>query len=399
MPLYNAVAHACKAKQFNEAYNLYWDRIQRGSEGFAHRELGAFSQELVAMASFFSSAPLKESERFMDLESGLEKELQAHILGITGSRLRSLGQLEQACKLLERSIAIYERLPDIDPQLLLRRIRHLSESHFALGNLEEACRHAKRAVFISYRKRSPYDCFVNWCVLGASLHYYSGEVGPPQKAFTKAYQRQMKFDAVRSTSQEVTSLYSLWGFRYWEFLIDQPVDFSDNRKTVIAQVESVKHIPRDSDLDPEQGLGIIGTILEKLSALTAQLGVSPASGMVVEFESIQDQLRKVGRHDFTPYGPLACAKCRRLAFVETGDHAHIREAEKYVRLTWELSLRDNLRVFQAEALIETAELATTTGTGFGVLLKQLSGHDNPAKLDQELRDFMRNVYKRRENWA
>jgi hypothetical protein len=53
-PLYAAVAHGCAAGRHHEALDeVYRRRIQRGSEFFGSRKLGAFGAELAALSGFF----------------------------------------------------------------------------------------------------------------------------------------------------------------------------------------------------------------------------------------------------------------------------------------------------------------------------------------------------------
>lgn len=56
VPLYQAVAHGCKAGSQEEMLEMWVRRISRGPKGFAIRHLGAASSEVAAIASFYETS-------------------------------------------------------------------------------------------------------------------------------------------------------------------------------------------------------------------------------------------------------------------------------------------------------------------------------------------------------
>ena len=52
-PLYQAIAHGCRAGRHEEALKVYRDRICRGNEFYAAKKLGAFGSDLAAISWFY----------------------------------------------------------------------------------------------------------------------------------------------------------------------------------------------------------------------------------------------------------------------------------------------------------------------------------------------------------
>ena len=398
MPLYHAVAHACKAEQFTAAYDLYLERIQRKEEGYSHRVLGVFSLERAAMANFFS-------QPFTQLHNTWTDDARkADVLGISGARLRSLGALKTACELLRRSILAYKTLVPPQPAWLVRRTRQLSESLFALGELEEACKVAEESVNLASEHKREYDDFTNCCVWGCALHYVDNREAA-RTTFQNAHERMKAFQCSTPQIQPTQHLYSLWGFRYWEFLLDDAdLECCLNIQRQIASIQDNRTNKSGAPQnDPEKGLGPIGELLERLSACMAQLEgtrEAPSNDLMQKLESVCTELRRLGRHDFIPYGLLACVRCFRLASEHLPEQrkSYHEKAHEFLRQTWDLALRDELRVFQAEAWIETAHLCIAQkADNFHTYLGTLTRHWEPQRLTDELCNFISTCYRRRKN--
>ena len=53
-PLYAAMVHGCLAGKHQEAFvEVYWKRIQRESDYFNAKKLGAFGSEVAVLSAFF----------------------------------------------------------------------------------------------------------------------------------------------------------------------------------------------------------------------------------------------------------------------------------------------------------------------------------------------------------
>ena len=98
MPLYHAVAHGCKAGLWQEAYKDVLDpRIQRGTDYFSLRKLGALGTELAAFACFF--------ERLWNtVTESVSVGPRISILNDVGAVLRGLGRLGESAGPLTASL-------------------------------------------------------------------------------------------------------------------------------------------------------------------------------------------------------------------------------------------------------------------------------------------------------
>jgi hypothetical protein len=94
LPLYQAVAHGCKAGLFEEACAaVYRDRILRGTDGvysfYSMKILGLVGLDLAAVACFFL-------EPWRELVAGLSTEAKSWLLHEAAVRLRGLNRLREA---------------------------------------------------------------------------------------------------------------------------------------------------------------------------------------------------------------------------------------------------------------------------------------------------------------
>jgi hypothetical protein len=98
-PLYRAVVHGCLAGEYQKALEkVYWERILHRQaitersflEYFSTQRLGAYSQELTALAAFF---PHDWSQ---PVQHGLSEANQAWLLAQASFGLMSVGRLKEA---------------------------------------------------------------------------------------------------------------------------------------------------------------------------------------------------------------------------------------------------------------------------------------------------------------
>jgi hypothetical protein len=101
MPLYQAVAHGCLAKRYEEARkNVYIQRILRGTDGngfYSWKRLGAVSSDLQLLSNFFDrtwSQPFPE----------IGEQHIAWLQNEASQRLRALGRLAEAREISETAL-------------------------------------------------------------------------------------------------------------------------------------------------------------------------------------------------------------------------------------------------------------------------------------------------------
>ena len=148
-PLYQAVAHGCKAGLHQQACDeVYVDRILRGTghDGFySTKKLGAYGVDLGAVACFFE-------EPWKRLAPGLSEPAQAWLLNEAAFRLRALGRLTESLEPMRAGLAMMSpaaRTGKTPPS----RASNLSELELTLGDLAAAVRDAEQSVAVRRPQR------------------------------------------------------------------------------------------------------------------------------------------------------------------------------------------------------------------------------------------------------
>ncbi len=137
LPLYRAVAHGCEAGKYEEALNVYWEKIQRKNQGYASKKLAgeAHQLDLSIMANFFAYP-------WSQLVDGLNAGDQAYVFSKAGAGFYLLGLPRQAVPLFEKGLSAY--LSASDYIWASSVARSLSACHSVLGELETSLKFAER---------------------------------------------------------------------------------------------------------------------------------------------------------------------------------------------------------------------------------------------------------------
>ena len=206
-PLYQAVAHGCRAGLWQEVKDeVYEDRILRGTgnDGFySVKKLGAFGADLGAVACLFAEpwsrpAPaLKESDR-------------AWLLNQAAFSLRALGRLGEALEPMRAGAEMHVRQKDWRNAAI--GYGNLSELQLTLGRPAEAVADAGRAVEYADRSGDAFQRLAQRTALADALHQ-RGETAQAGAGFAEAESMQSQ------RQSEYPLLYSLQGFRYCDLLL------------------------------------------------------------------------------------------------------------------------------------------------------------------------------------
>jgi hypothetical protein len=341
--LYQAVVHGCKASLYEPAWTeVYLPRILRSQkESYATRELGLFGEDLNALAGFFSSPWDKPA-------LGLDESRQALLFALVGSRSRALGLLEQAVAPTERSIDMYKRQGDLESAA--HKARHLAELHLARGELVLGRKAVEEGIRLADSSGNAYECYAERATLGAILHH----LGEPAGAVFAEAEEILRDKA---NYPPLDRLYSLWGFRYCDWLLDEgKIDAAQDLGVWMQQMRLEGHTRQD----PENGLGLISVGLEWL--VLGRVGLLElASGKTVDVASIRSsldnavvELRRAGRADFIPLGHISRAAFRRLTGDIAGAWADLHAALAFID-------RSGMMVHKVDFLLESARLNLATG--------------------------------------
>ncbi|SEH08312.1 ATP-binding cassette domain-containing protein [Candidatus Venteria ishoeyi] len=213
-PLYRAVGHGCLAGEYQAAmYEVYYKRILREQEYYSSKKLGAYAQDLSALAAFFPQG-WRQPEH-----TGLSVADQAWLLAAAAFRLMSLGRLSEA--LAPRAADLELSIKIKDWKGASTTARNLTDLHLPLGNLEQAAVSARQAVAYAQQTEDLFEQTTNYASLASVLHR-QGLLEQAATAFKTAEEKQVQDDP------ESPRLYSTDGAYYCAFLLDL-VALANNR--------------------------------------------------------------------------------------------------------------------------------------------------------------------------
>jgi tetratricopeptide (TPR) repeat protein len=148
-PLLEVVHHACRTGAYNEAYDVWQQRIYQGKRKVLIHELGAAETALALLSDFFPGEDVFQEPQVSD------SERQCIILSEVGLRRADVGYLGEAQSFYERSVAIALRINR--PALASRVYQDLAELHAHLGNLSASMDSARRALELAQQAGSKWE--------------------------------------------------------------------------------------------------------------------------------------------------------------------------------------------------------------------------------------------------
>jgi tetratricopeptide (TPR) repeat protein len=349
MPLYTAVVHGCRAGRVQEAFDeVYWRRIQRGSESFSSHKLGAFGAELTALAGFFDRPWSKPSVQLRAADP-------AWVLNQAGFVLRALGRLPEAVEPTEAALELGKRQKDWGNAA--RDASNLSELQLTLGEVEAAVRTAAESVELAERSEDAFGRMVVRTTHADALHQ-AGRWEESAAAFVEA-------EGMQAEQVSHPRLYSLRGHRYCDLLLAraEPEDGLglDGLQTAAyreacVEVEERARAALEIAIRNRQLLSIA---LDHLSLGRAHLGLALTSA-APDFTVAREQLgwavarlREAGQDQEIPRGLLARAALHRLTGAHDLARADLTEAE-------DIATRGHMRLHETDAHLEWTRLHRDT---------------------------------------
>jgi hypothetical protein len=198
-PLYQAVAHGCRAGLYQEACaEVYQDRIGRRNEFYATQKLGLFGADLGAVTGFFDPPWTRPR---LELSEGD----RAWLLNQAAFSLRALGRLAEALEPMRAGMEMGVEAEDWKEAAI--RAGNLSELELTLGRVVAAVEDAGRAV--DYADRSDeWSMRMMMLTVLADARHQAGDAAGTLARFGEA-------EALQAERQPAYPLlYSLAGFRY-----------------------------------------------------------------------------------------------------------------------------------------------------------------------------------------
>ena len=207
-PLYQAVAHGCKAGLHEKACaDVYRDRILRGTgdDGFySQRKLGAMGADLGAVANFFVDSSWRQPA------PSLAPADRAWLLNEVAVLLRALGRLEEA--LVPMGVSMDMNVEWEEWKNAATSASNLSQLQLTLGRIERAVEDGGQAVQFADRSGDEFQRITKRTTHGDALHQ-AGDRGEALALFQAA-------EAMQEERQpEYPRLYSLQGFQYCDLLL------------------------------------------------------------------------------------------------------------------------------------------------------------------------------------
>lgn len=287
LPLYRAVAHGCRAGRYQEALvEVYGQRILRRNEHFSLKKLGAFGADLATISGFFLT-PWNQPV------ADLKENWKSWVLNQAASALQALGRLKEAAQPFRASMDACIAQKDWKEAAI--RANNLSELYLTMGDIAQALDYAKQSIELADRSGDAFERMSDRTTLADALHQ-AGSMTEAEHLFQKAEEIQKKWQ------HRYPLLYSLWGFRYCDLLLNQG-EYQD----VLSRAEQTLEWVKPHKL-------LLDIALDHLSLGRAHLfqakhdGTGDFSQAAEHLNQAVDWLRKSGYQHLIPLGLLARAE-------------------------------------------------------------------------------------------
>jgi tetratricopeptide (TPR) repeat protein len=202
-PLIEVVHHACRAGAYDEAWSVYWSRIQQTDSFILTQKLGAWESDVSVMQEFFPNGDTAQEPQVSNPDS------KSFILNEVGLCLMSLGRLSEAVPFYERHNAIKMDLQDWHNASI--GYHNLADLHAHLGQLAASAAAAEQALGLARRAENKQDESFSLAYQAQALHL-RGDSRAAGTAFAQAEVLEREIDPNKRY------LYSLRGIQHADFL-------------------------------------------------------------------------------------------------------------------------------------------------------------------------------------
>ena len=336
-PLFRAVYHGCQSQKVQEVYDdIYSKRIQRGSEYYIMKKLGAFGSDLGAVACFFDKLWSEPAE-------GLSERDKALVLSIAGFDLRAVGRLNKAVgpMLADVKMAIEQG----DWEGVATAAGNVSELHLTLGQVGKAIKLAEKGLKYADKSGDEFQKMSKRTTYGDALHQ-AGDIERAKELFEEAERMQAE------RQPDYPLLYSLAGYRYCDLLLGE------------GEYEKVLESTRQTlEWSKQAGASLISHALEMLSIGKALMGLAIRDGgdwdeAIEWLDKAVDGLRASGEQVWISRGLL----CRVAMYRERGMYP---EAQCDLDEVYEIAERGGMKLFMVDYNLEAGRVCRAMGDGEG----------------------------------
>ncbi len=320
-PLYQAIAHGCRAGQHQKALDeVYRNRICRRLpdgriEFYAVNVLGAVGSSLAAI-SFFFDRPYENPV------SALKPADQTWVLSEATFALHGQGRLQEALPAMRTQLQMFEAAQDWDNAA--SSASGLSETELLFGQIVAAVATAETSVALADRTGEAFQMMGYRTTQADALHA-AGEREKAANLFTDAERRQQE------RQPKYPLLYGLGGYRYYELLLSQAraAEARDRAAQTLEWVRSQNWV-LDIALDTlTLGRAHLALALQSLArAPSAESASADTRAVGDEFDKAVEGLRASGQNVQLPRGLLARAALRRAVGDWDGAARDLDEAQE-----------------------------------------------------------------------
>jgi tetratricopeptide (TPR) repeat protein len=352
-PLYQAVAHGCRAGMHNEACNdVYRGRILRGQQCYSTYSLGAVASDLSALCHFFEN-------QWNRLTPTLCASDQAWLFNETAYSLRALGRLTEALDAMKAAVNM-SGPEDWEENAI--RASNLSQLELLMGLVEDAVSDAEQAGLFSDKSVDAFQRMCR-CTTHADALYQAGKVDEAARNFRALEEQEAKRQPDRP------QLYSVAGFRFcdlilapverlaWKSMLNfevnaQALESATGSCLIVQQrVTQALRIAEGSDRCFELALDHLS--LCRIAACRAALNHSSITAtQIEEMNQTVARLRTAVTREYLIRGLLARAWLRFLAGACTGPES----AQEDLNQAWEIAERGPMKLFMADIHLHRARL-------------------------------------------
>lgn len=349
-PLYQAVAHGCKAGLHQEALlKVYYARIARRDEAYAVKKLGAFGVELAGTGCFFEKP-------WEDLASGISESNQAFLFSNAAFCLRALGRLIEALDPMRTAMQM--EASNEHWANAAAAASNLSQLELTLGEVAGAVGDAEQSVAYADRSGDAQHRVSTRATLADALHQ-SGRRVEAESRFREAERMQAQVNS------DYPLLYSLRGFHYCDLHLAAPertawqaiqeIEVRNQKSKLVKTCRAVEQrATRTLKWAEHNQVSLLSPALDHLTLGRAAfyrtiLKQSKSEKPKSEIENAVAGLRCAGQQQHLPLGLLTRAWLRFLEGDEADAQADLDEA-------WQIAERGSMKLFQADIHLHRARL-------------------------------------------
>jgi tetratricopeptide (TPR) repeat protein len=185
-PLIEVVYHACEAGAYDDAYQIYKDRIRQGVRFVDVHVLGAYETSLSIISEFFPSGDTTQEPAVSDQGN------KRWILNAIGFRLMHLGRLREAVPFYERFTSLAVESQDWNGASIC--YQNLADTYAQLGTLDVSAEAAHQALDFARRAEDKQNEWVSLAYQGLAADLL-GDLQTASDVFVQAEECCQKIES------------------------------------------------------------------------------------------------------------------------------------------------------------------------------------------------------------